>query len=182
MFIPFIHVPAGGDGGGGGDKPDWLKLEPGERFVRAYGGGGKPKQLIAVKLGLALLVLAGLGNFYLFDRRTDIQIGADLWPILAVLIALLVLPLAMVTLARIRRGSQAFLTTRMLIVRQGRGYGGIPLGEITRVRTGSGLARRQVEVFTTSGSSPAACLQVADPRAAANELAGFAQAAGAKLS
>ena len=182
MFIPFIHVPSGGTGGSGGEKPDWLKLEPGEQFVRAYGRGGKQKQPIAITLGLASLALAGVLNFYLFDRRTDIQVGADLWPVLAVLVGLPLLAVLMVVFVKLRRGGQAYLTTRMLIVRQGRGFGGVPLSDITRVRPGSGLAQSRVEVFTTTGASPVASLRVAEPQAAAEELATLAQAAGAKLS
>jgi hypothetical protein len=163
-------------------KPDWLQLEPGEQFIRAYGGVGVTKQVIGIKLALVGLVLAGVANFYLFDRRSDGQVGADLWPILAVAMALVVFAALFVVFTVVRRRGQAWLTTRMLIVKRGKGYGGIPLGEITRIRTGSGLARRNVEVFTTTGASQVASLCVADPRAAAEELAAYARAAGAKLS
>jgi hypothetical protein len=188
-FIPvFQHLlMASGSPPG---KPPWLRLEQDEVFVRSYGGTSADcarKPLAATIIGLVGFAVAGATALALLSRRAAPDIGGgagDSSPWVAVMVVtILVLNIAFVIVIKAarRRQTEAFLTTKMLIVRHGKACAGVRLTDLTAIQPGTGADRNTLIVRARTAQTPVALLRVDNPAAALAELTAYAKAAGARL-
>jgi hypothetical protein len=192
-YVPIIpHVPIGGGGAAGGPpaKPPWLKLEEGEVFVRAYGPGAQRTKRSIAAIAIGLLVMFGLGlyNFFLAAKPDTVEAvgkAGDSAPWIAISVGvILVLNVGVLIAIKASRRAkaEAYLTSKMLIIRQGKDYAGVRLADITAIKPGAGADKRTLVVFARSADGPVAQLPVEDPAAALAELAAYSKAEGAKLA
>jgi hypothetical protein len=185
-FIPVVpFVPPGRFEPAG--PPVWLKLEPGEVFVRVYGDIQPQRRKAIIAAVLGLLVFAQLGVFF-FLQAGDSSAGESsgqpitLMALIAGLIVILGIALA-VKLAVRKRGAanQAVLTSKMLVLKSGNDIAGINLGDIVRMEPKSDSSKKAVLVFIAGQARPVAALVVQNLDAAIAELTAYASAAGAKF-
>lgn len=191
-FVPIVPHISGRSAQirGPAAKPSWLRLESGEVFVRAYGAGSacaKQGRVIAIAIGLAVMVALGVLNFAFVSQRTATPVAAppdSSYPWISIAIgAILVINVAVVVAIKAaRRGkAAAYLTTKMLVVRQGKDYAGVPLADISAILQGTGADQGKLVVKTRTAQQPVAWLPVAQPAADLAELVAYSKAAGAKL-
>jgi hypothetical protein len=191
-YVPIIpHVPVGSGGSDGGPrgKPPWLKLEEGEVFVRAYGaaaGGGK-RPIVAVAIGLVVMAGMGLFNLCRFAKPEALKAVSQSdnsvpWIAIAVAIILVVnIGFVVAIKAAKQRKAEAYLTSKMLIVKSGKEFAGVPLADISAVQLGTGAARNTLIVHARTAQGPVAQLPVENPDAGLTELIAYSKAAGANL-
>lgn len=191
-YVPIIpHVPIGGGGAQGGPpgKPPWLKLEEGEVFVRAYGAGASTakRPVVAILAGLVITLGLGAFNFYIFAKPDTLEAVRQTdkstpWIAIAVgLILVINLGFLIAMKAAKRRKAEAYLTSKMLIVKSGQGFAGVRLADLSAIKPGTGAEQNMLIVQARTAQQPVARLPVEDPAAALAELTAYSKAQGAKL-
>lgn len=188
-FVPIVPVVVTRKKQGG--KPSWLKLEKDEAFVRSYGAAPAERAARPLAAVAAALVLtAGLGVFaFAFMTKPATQAAVSQpgdpgpWIAVAVAVILVVNVGIVVAMKAAAKGQKAdaYLTSKMLIVRSGKDYAGVRLADITAIQLGSGTEQNTLVVYTRTAQQPVTRLPVTDPAAALAELTAYSKAAGAKL-
>lgn len=167
--------------------PDWLKLEPGEVFVRAYGADSAQQRKRVIMVIIGLLVAAQLGLVFFFGLQSGdlVQLSNPKIP-LALILLLIALGFVVLTVVSARKrgaqGIEAVLTSKMLVMKSGKSIAGINLSDIARIERRSDSSKKVVVIYITGQARPVAALPVPDLDAAIAEFAAYSAAAGAKLS
>jgi len=187
VFVPFIPPvqpqPTG--------PPAWVKLEPGEVFVRSFGaaagaGGGKQRTIIMIALLTGLMVAAQIGYlvFRMAGRSAPVTDGSGRIPLIAAIAIatlLIVIGLAIFKSIRLRGMLQAVLTNRMLVFKVGKNISGFNLDQVVKLEPTGSQQAGSIYVYIKNQSEPAVKLPVPDIESALAELNAYAIAAGAKL-
>jgi hypothetical protein len=175
-----VIVPKRGDDLG--RKPDWLKLDPDEEFVRAYTGAAT-RQMVAGIVGAVVSIQAAIFGSIFSGPKPGSESGDSspaVWIIASVVVALLIAIIG-IGIVKLRGMGAVYLTTKALVFRHRGEWTALLLSNVSRVERIGMLGKYQVLVYSDHDAKPLIRIGTMAPSPIIDEITRWSDAAKISL-